>query len=580
MKKNDPAINKNLFLNDNGEIDFNYLFKFLIRNKIFIGGISFLLSIGSLLFSFNLKKVWQGEFQIVVSENKSQQLPTSINTNLTSILIGSSKNNLQTQVGILNSPSVLMPIFEYVYDQKKMKANNSNKGFFKSKNFEMSFLNWKKNLNVNLKKNTSILEVDYKDTDKYLILPVLSKISEAYQNYSNKNDKRKRTLLKDYLINQISLFKDKSSYSLKIAQEYAIDENLFITDSAFTGKLFDEEKKDTDLLSPNIQLENIRVNAANEIKRIDVQLNKINELGDDYEKLQYIASTIPELVQEGLPEELSKIERQLAEKRSKYQSIDPTIARDIKNRFLIIELLKKRAVGYLEAEKLELQSTMEAVMRPKDVLLKYKELIREAMRDETTLINLENQLRFVELEEAKLKDPWQLITDPTLLKNKVAPSGVRFALFGLFFGIFASSIFVFFKERKSGKIYDLQVIENLLSVPTIETLFIKGEKVENENLNFLKLFFESKNCKTITLICTSNTHFKVINKIKKYFIDENVNKEIIVFKSLDEFKNLSSSINLLIVDLNYIKYSEINGLKKYLSFLESNLEGLLLLENI
>ena len=34
-------------------------------------------------------------------------------------------------------------------------------------------------------------------------------------------------------------------------------------------------------------------------------------------------------------------------------------------------------------------------MRPEGVLLKYKELLREASRDEVTLINLENQLRLL-----------------------------------------------------------------------------------------------------------------------------------------------------------------------------------------
>ena len=142
-------------------------------------------------------------------------------------------------------------------------------------------------------------------------------------------------------------------------------------------------------------------------------------------------------------------------------------------------------------------------MRPKDVLLKYKELIRIAMRDETTLINLENQLRMVELEEAKLKDPWQLITNPTLLKNKIAPSRFKISLLGLFLGFVASFALAYLKEKKSGKIYDLKVIENLLSLKVIETIFVKDEELENEIIKFLKLFIDKQECKTITLICSS-----------------------------------------------------------------------------
>ena len=73
----------------------------------------------------------------------------------------------------------------------------------------------------------------------------------------------------------------------------------------------------------------------------------------------------------------------------------------IKDRIRLIELLKERAIGYLKAERIATEAQMEAAMRPKGVILYYKELIREASRDESTLISLENQLRFLDLEEAK-----------------------------------------------------------------------------------------------------------------------------------------------------------------------------------
>mgnify|MGYP001207212959 CR=1 FL=1 len=47
----------------------------------------------------------------------------------------------------------------------------------------------------------------------------------------------------------------------------------------------------------------------------------------------------------------------------------------------------------------------------------YKELIRNASRDENTLIQLENELRLVQLEKSKKEDPWELITKPTLLTD-------------------------------------------------------------------------------------------------------------------------------------------------------------------
>ena len=68
-------------------------------------------------------------------------------------------------------------------------------------------------------------------------------------------------------------------------------------------------------------------------------------------------------------------------------------------------------------------------------MLKYKELIREAARDEATLVSLENDLRKIQLIQAKIIDPWKIITKPTLLKKPVAPSKKKISILGLFLGI-------------------------------------------------------------------------------------------------------------------------------------------------
>ena len=104
--------------------------------------------------------------------------------------------------------------------------------------------------------------------------------------------------------------------------------------------------------------------------------------------------------------------------------------------------------------------------------MQYKEFIRKAARDESTLISLENQLRLVELEEAKLDDPWELITKPTLLKYPVAPSKKKIALIGLSIGLLISLLISLIKEKRSGKIYDLESLENLLLTQTINSFIL------------------------------------------------------------------------------------------------------------
>ena len=106
----------------------------------------------------------------------------------------------------------------------------------------------------------------------------------------------------------------------------------------------------------------------------------------------------------------------------------------VKDKSIISSKKCKFAIKYLKIAKLEAEATMEAAMRPKEVLLKYRELRREAARDEKTLFSLEDDLRMLKLQQARLSDPWQLITKPTLLTNPVGISKKSVALLGLILG--------------------------------------------------------------------------------------------------------------------------------------------------
>ena len=74
-----------------------------------------------------------------------------------------------------------MPIFEFVKDNKQKIGSN----------FKDNYVQWKnKNLNIGLQKDTSVLNIAYRDVDKQLIIPLLDKMTFAYQEYSGKNKKR------------------------------------------------------------------------------------------------------------------------------------------------------------------------------------------------------------------------------------------------------------------------------------------------------------------------------------------------------------------------------------------------------
>ena len=129
------------------EIDLRSIYNFLIRNKALIGLSSIIISISGIIYSLTLQKVWEGQFQIVL--NKKDQPPDQTFLSDIALLGGlrGQRNNLNTEVEILKSPSVLMPVFELAKSQNDQTQNKFS-----------SFSNWKRN-NLKTKINCNFLYI-------------------------------------------------------------------------------------------------------------------------------------------------------------------------------------------------------------------------------------------------------------------------------------------------------------------------------------------------------------------------------------------------------------------------------------
>jgi len=547
------------------DIDLNLIINFLFRNYKKIIIFTLISTIIALLFSLTRKKTWEGEFQIVLDN------PNSQNSSLTSAIslpfgenLLKKNSSLPTQVGILESRSVLMPVFEYVKNEKK-----KNK-------IEINFSTWKRNaLDIGLSKKTSILNITYRDKDKELILPVLKKISEEYQKYSGKSKKRDLELTKIYLEEQINLYKNKSFESLKKAQEYAFDKDLLLIN---IGNSFGSENIESfgfENIESNSGLESIRVNAANQIKKIKLQIEKIEELDQNYEDIQILATIIPYLGSSELVEEYNLNQKNLVDLELRYTSNDPLVKKLKAKKISLSKLIKESAIGFLQSELLAQESLMQASIRPKEVVLNYKELIRNAFRDERILVNLENNLIETKLEEEKYDDPWELISSPTVKRKPIAPKKSIYGLWGIVLGLISAISYAFLKEKKLDLIYEDENIANSFNSEIIASVnlnsksFLLSSKeileqqfANNKSIDNLKFLALGENClkksedffKLISNIESSfsiETDFKKFNKNDKPFLliskGNLTNKELKIFvKKIEVFKiNLSGIIILI-----------------------------------
>ena len=550
------------------EIDILNIFSFFSRNKFLIGSLAFISFTAAVLYSLTLKRVWEGQFQIVLNSNQDTGLDF-LNPTLRNFLGSDQNNNLKTQVGILQSPSLLMPIYDFVHAKK-----------INEKVDQIPFILWKSKLDIELQKGTSILNIAYRDTDKEIILPALKKMSSIYQDYSGESKRREEQLANKYLIDQINLFRQKSSNSIKQAQNFAIDQNMI-----YLGNDPSEESDGlTSVFDPIqgsiVNIEAVRVSAANKIREINLQIKKISELDPrNYEILQYFRSSIPELSKEGLPQKLKDIENKLVALRNKYKENDISITKLLEEKKLTIDLLKSRTIKYLNIAKLEAEATMVAAMRPKDVLLRYRELTREAARDEKTLLALEDSLRKLQLQQAKVSDPWKLITKPTMLEGPVGPSRRNISILGLVFGSFLGVLLSVYKEKKSDKIYTLKQLEKTISKSFLEEISKNDDFKNSKQINFLKEFLRDQNAKKIAFISLEEINTVYLERLRDFLIkDRNISTTInLVFSQYNLGECQDSDFSILFTSLNSLSFSEIKDFYSKLNFLGIDLKGYILL---
>ena len=98
-------------INENDEINLYFIFNTLVREKKSILIVVFLSTLSSIIFSFIVKPIWKGSFNIVVKQDEnSTNILGKMPSDLLGIDLGSNAGD-KTQKLILQSPSVLMPVY-------------------------------------------------------------------------------------------------------------------------------------------------------------------------------------------------------------------------------------------------------------------------------------------------------------------------------------------------------------------------------------------------------------------------------------------------------------------------------------
>lgn len=541
----------------------------LMRNKKLIASFTI---IGLFIGGLNLlttKKTWKGEFQIVLQQGQGQgQGMPGMNFSDAKLAafsaLSSKPDSLKTEIGILESPSVLLNIFEFVKKQKIKNGENSYES--------VRFKDWKKNnLIIDLEKGTSILNLSYQDTQRDLILPVLNKISTTYQTYSGKKRLRNIELGVNYFEKTIAEYKNKSFQSFKNAQQFAFDQNLTLLPN----------NKEIDKDIPNrINVEEIIVKAANDINLIDEQLKNLNNLSaSNQEQVLFFASSFPSITTDCgeycLIDEINKLDNKLENKRISFKEDDIEIQKTKLKKKALINLLSERVKGLLIAQKELAKSKLKAAERPEGVIIKYKSLLNQSAKDAVTLDTLENEYRILLLEKARNEDPWELITTPTLLPYPVAPRKKSVMAYSLITGLFSGILAALILEKRKDLSFTIDEINSLNILPVLSELFINDKQSYEESINLLIAKFLKDLDTPLALLIVGDIESSFHKEIKNSLHENLANNEIVLTDDLKigiQYPNI-----IILATLGITKNKQLKDLKKKFLNLKNNILGIIVI---
>ena len=507
------------------EIDLREIAASLGRQKNLIGAFAIAAALLSSFYAFTRKPVWEGSFQIVLENERSgsggrlAQL-AAVNpmlSNLAGLGGGVGNSSLETEVKILESPSVLKPIYDFVKTRKAASGEDVS---------QWIYTDWAKgNLSIKLLEGTAVLNLTYQDSDKSLVFPVLEKISKAYQEYSNLDNATS--------INNALKFAAEQSEILKAK---AKDSNRRFDSFKFTYGISDNESS--------------------------INIPQIDQL----------SSPLPQTSQAIDPlGELAAIKKELTRRRQFLTDADPSVQRLQKERKAILDYINQTGGGLIS-----IAGGSKALNR--EILFEYKELQRTAMRDNAALTAMESELLTLQIQKAQVRPPWQLISTPTVLDKPVAPHKKRIVALGLLAGLIFGSGAALVRDRRSDLVFSEEELNSLIPCPLIKRLPSKGRNEWTDAADLLAAGPLAKipGNMAVALIPIGNIPNAQLQAFSKELSRALAGRELLV--STDLLQTSRCATQLLLTSQGAATRTQLSQLRQKLALQGSPLAGWLLLD--
>lgn len=377
----------------------------------------------------------------------------------------------------------------------------------------LTFDNWKNSLNIDLKVGTSVLNIKYFDSDKNLIKPVLENISSEYQKYSGKDRFKGLSNGISYLEKELKKMEFDAEKSMRRYQEFSIKHNL----------------GDFDGLIPKS-----KIDKSSEKNFLNFYKSNNSRFNANFEKLYFLESLLLE----------------------KSASLKPDSE-------------------YIIGLKSKIESMKKSLSRPSKILLEFRDIERQAIRDQRLLLNIENQLAILKLDLARKEDLWELISIPTVLNQPVAPKLFKSLLFSSGIGFILSCIYVLVIYKKEDYISNTNILKQLIPYTFLKTFENEEKEKWKNSIELIKDKIYRTNVKGNIAIYIDVKISKNIQYIVKLFQESFVDEKIIVSEYSRDLIDCENVI--LVFELAYIKNKNLVNTLEEIKLIDSKIFGWILI---
>lgn len=453
-------------------------------------------------WTYQLSPIYQGKFLLLIEKPQDQNnANTNNNINIDGTLSPTSPGTVDynTEVEILGSPSVLVPILEKVAVEYPDIFDDIN-------------LPTNENLSIKQLENTKIVEVAFKNKNPEKIKFVLDKIADSYltknlgDNENNINEGLK------FVRNQVPQL-EKKVVSLETQLQNLRQENKFIDPQAKSTELTQQLVSiEQEYLSAQIDLKQANASYKNLEKQLNLTLEQAIAVNDLNQSKQYqslskelqdleieiatksavFTDISPQMITLNekkenlvklLEEERKKVLSQHSGKINNQQSINLSSPNEIRTKLTEQMLLKGNEIKMLETKienlKIALDDVNERISKMPTITRKYTDLQRELQANADSLKRFLETREKLELENAQNIVNWRVISPPSVKEEPIYPVPLNNLMMGLLGGLIAGTVTASLIDLLDGKIYSLSQLKEVTIYPVLGQIPWHKNSVKN-----------------------------------------------------------------------------------------------------